>query len=124
MKTKLLIIYLFFFTSQVFAADCRDDYDWEWVYSSSRHQSQIVWDKKNAPYIYMFATFRNKSKNAIIIKNMQLLTNDGSSAVMAESSSEHRLGPFGKLTASMSVGNLNLDVAGAGRVSCHYEKIN
>ena len=109
MKTKLLTICLFLFTSQVFA-ECHDDLD---IKSSYMNIGTIV--------VGIDFVIKNKTKNPITITNVGLFAN-GTEIVMKEERKDLFIQPFGKKETFISVHDLNLDVAGYTFTSCRYGK--
>ena len=73
--------------------------------------------KKDAKYILW--TFKNKTKNQITFTRVGLLASDNKTS-MKERKINLYLKPFGVTTATMYVGDLNLDVSGNTVTYCIY----
>ena len=80
---------------------------WKWQYSKKNDAKYILW------------TFKNKTKNQITFTRVGLLASDNKTS-MKERKINLYLKPFGVTTATMYVGDLNLDVSGNTVTYCIY----
>ena len=80
---------------------------WKWQYSKKKDAKYILW------------TFKNKTKNQITFTRVGLLASDNKTS-MKERKINLYLKPFGVTTATMYVGDLNLDVSGNTVTYCIY----
>ena len=107
-------------------AGCQSDVDKtiHWAKSSQQKYDSYselgngnIVKKKDAKYILW--TFKNKTKNQITFTRVGLLASDNKTS-MKERKINLYLKPFGVTTATMYVGDLNLDVSGNTVTYCIY----
>ena len=108
MKTKLLTICLLLFTSQVFAG-CRDDFDGSWT------------NIRNITYNYVV---RSKTDKTITLTRFIIWKKGGGDEYMHEEDVNIKLKPYGKISGSIYVGNLNLHYAGGIGFACRYTHLH
>jgi len=117
---KLTFLFLFLisliFSSQLLA-NCINDIDKSWRYTSSYNTNYIV-PKSRAKYQRW--EFKNKTEKQITINSISLRSKGG--LTMKESVVKRYIKPFGVTVIRMYVGDLNLEVAGNGYYKCQYGK--
>ena len=129
MKTKLLLLILFgvfFANTSSLANHCGHDMDRSWFYSKSSlkkydyYSQTYKYQKVKKNYAkYQVWTFKNKTNKKITIKRIGLYASDNKT-VMKRKNIDLYLKPFGVITATMYIGDLNLDVSGYGFSACRY----
>ena len=115
MKTKLLTICLLLFTSQVFA-DCYDDLKG----SEFRIDINIHGNPQ-----WAFATFRNSSKNKILIQNWGFFAKDNKTIMAGQrldmTVDPFSIAPFGMFAGVIDIKTLNMHAKGNYFINCKYK---